>query len=132
MKSWTATSVSWIWLPTEVFFLVKSLNKVTLHTADTSFTLRARTQVSTPLNFYSSFHILLKQDFFSYISFVEKGKTNNYDFFSHLLTDISCPLIGKRVLTGDVYTAYISTVSERRGHAKACPIPQTTTFKAVM
>lgn len=52
--------------------------------------------------------------------------------FFHLLTDIICPLFVKRVLTGDVYTAYISTVSERRGHAKACPIPQTTTFKAVM
>lgn len=52
--------------------------------------------------------------------------------FFHLLTDIICPLIVKRVLTGDVYTAYISTVSERRGHAKACLIPQTTTFKAVL
>lgn len=41
--------------------------------------------------------------------------------FPYLLTDIICPLIVKRVFTGDVCTALISTVLAGGGHAKAWP-----------
>lgn len=111
-----------MWLPTEVFLLAKSLHKVTLQTVDSSLTLKARTQVSTPPTLTVLYISSWNKNFYCQYKLCKWRRNKQIIwFFPHLLTDIICPLIVKRVFTGDVCTALISSVLAGGGHAKAWP-----------